>query len=270
MNWLSSISSWAGYYTGTDQQQAPQEAEIRVERASSCINASEMPIEELNGYVEKLFDEFSKDVRNAKDERWEKCASGPLYAVWRSKQSDDTGIYQLKVVGRIPFAPDVVSSVLFNHDLRMLWDINFTDIRDIDTLVNGSKIVYYAMTSPFPQIVGNRDFLHLRNTKVLDKNQGVIVLDVSTVHTHVPEKEYFIRAETKISGGLLEPTLVPNVQTKLLDQGTLYSCITQVDMKGIIPKSFTNMVASQVTSNWFDSLSKACESHSKGELKKAS
>jgi len=158
---------------------------------------------------------------------------------------------------------------LFDHDLRIIWDTNFTDIHDIEKLSNGSTIVYYAMSSPFPQLVGNRDFLHLRSVKVLPKEEGKIILDVSTVHPKVPEKDYFIRAETKISGGLLEPTLVPNVQTKLLDQGTLYCCITQVDMKGIIPKSLTNLVASTVTSAWFYSLSKACEAHSKGELKKS-
>jgi hypothetical protein len=83
-----------------------------------------------------------------------------------------------------------------------------------------------------PPGVSDRDFVHLRQRRRLEKNKAVI-LDVSTEHEQALEPyAHYIRAHTYVSGGLLEPFEMKDPDTDQTVMGTLYTTITQVDLKG--------------------------------------
>jgi hypothetical protein len=214
--------------------------------------------------LEKRIEEFLVEAKSKNQDKWEKCNVTDWWTVYRSKDIDESGIYRLKMVGRIPATVDVVHKVLFDHSLRLTWDTVIASIELIETLPNGGSIIYIASKSPFG--VANRDFVHIRSDKTTPKGERIVV-DISTLHPKCPEKLDFVRAETIFSAGLLEQTYIPNIETKTLQEGTLYTTITQVDVKGAVPKTIVNLFATQVTSAWFTALSAACAAYNKGELK---
>jgi len=182
--------------------------------------------------------------------------------VW--KQTDEvTGVYKIKLQGKIRYPLEVVLAVLFEHKLRLAWDKILSDIREVDSQ-EGWPVLYIASRSPAWTPIANRDFVHMRVSKPTEK--GKIVIDFSTQNKNAPEKEGYVRAHTHFSGGLLETAEVPHLHTKQPMQGTLYGMITQADFKGYIPKTVVNWVTARSTADWFESLSKACELHVAGKL----
>jgi len=227
-------------------------------------NNKEEYVKTQTEYVEKKITEFMSEVKTPEHEKWEKVAQTDFYTIYRKKEYDETGLYRLKIIGRIPHKLDVVGKMLFEHQYRKSWDTVIADVKLIETLSNGCDIIHIQANAPFG--IAGRDFVHIRTSRDLPKG-AKLVLDVSTVHPGVPETLDYVRAETIFSGGILESTFVPNMETKSLQEATLYSMITQVDIKGIIPKTLVNMVITKSTCDWFVSLTDACGKFAKGELK---
>jgi len=225
---------------------------------------------ELQEKIDKAINDFLGELKKP-DADWEKCGSNDRVTVWR-KFEEESGLYKLKIVGRIAVSPEVVSDVLFNHKLRLAWDSVLESIVELETTPFGANILHITARSPPMTMVANRDFVHIRTSRecphTSSKNEkGHVVVDISVEHLQAPEKEGVVRAVTHLSGGVLESTLIPNMQTKGLDNGTMYHMISHVDLKGYIPKTIVNLVSATTTLSWFESLASAAEKHAKGELK---
>jgi len=212
--------------------------------------------------ADKAIDQFLLELKT--DQEWEKANFNDNVTVWR-KMDGDSGLYRIKMIGHLPVALNVVDKVLFEHHIRLSWDTILDTIIPIEEIETGTHLLH--ITAKSPPGVAWRDFVHLRRTRQVPKDQSKIVLDLSTISDKVPEREGYVRANTIFSGAILSPDLVPNMQTKTLDEGTKYSMISQVDIKGYIPQSLVNWALSYTTIEWFDALSKACEACAKGELK---
>jgi hypothetical protein len=201
---------------------------------------------------------------------WEKCGSNDRVSVWR-KFEEDSGLYRLKIVGKINAPQEIVHQCLFDHKLRLAWDTVLESIREIETTANGSPILHITARSPPMTMVANRDFVHIRTYRdtAHSTNKGEtakVIVDISVDHPQAPEVEGVVRATTLLSGGILESTLIPNMATKGLDNGTTYYMISHVDLKGYIPKTIVNLVSANATLAWFESLAAACEKHKQGQL----
>jgi len=215
---------------------------------------------------------FIKELKTV-DASWLKCNSTEAVSVW-FKSDEKSGIHRVKIIGRIPVPVEVVDKVLFDNQLRIAWDSvlesakELTEFKEHD---NGLKTCFIHFVAKGAYGVAGRDFVHLRAVKNMETKgedqPGKLVLDTSTTHIEVKEKEGYVRAHTYFSGGIIEPTLIPNLTTKKLDNGTLYSMISQVDLKGYIPKTIINMVSASTTLEWFQSLARACEAYKQGKLK---
>jgi len=226
---------------------------------------------EVQAKIDKAIEDFLSELKKSETD-WEKCGSNDRVTVWR-KFEEASGLYRLKIVGKIPVAPEVVSDVLFDHKLRLAWDTVLESIVELETTPYGSNILHITAKAPPMTMVSNRDFVHVRTTRecphTTSKNEkGKVVVDISVEHPGAPEKEGVVRAITHLSGGVLENTLIPNMQTKGLDNGTIYHMISHVDLKGYIPKQIVNLVSATTTLSWFESLAAAAEKHAKGELKR--
>jgi len=227
---------------------------------------------DLQTKIDKAIDDFIAELKKpASETDWEKCGSNDRVTVWR-KFEENSGLYKLKMVGKINVPPEVVSEVLFNHKLRLAWDTVLESINEIDTTPFGSTVLHITARSPPMTMVANRDFVHVRTTREtahtsVKNEKAKAVVDISIEHPAAPEKEGVVRAYTLLSGGILESTLIPNMQTKGLDSGTIYHMISHVDLKGYIPKTIVNLVSATTTLAWFESLATAAEKYHKGELK---
>jgi len=238
------------------------DATVQLEPINAIETNGEEQSQTREQEIEKTMEEFLAELKRP-DPSWEKCSTTDTLSVYR-KWDETSGIYRIKIIGRIAYKPEVVYTVLFDHGLRRAWDKVIDKIVELEKVENAVVLHISAVSPVFG--IANRDFVHIRSEKLLPKDGGRLILDISTTHPKCPQIEGCIRAETTCSGGLLESTFIPNIKSKTLDCGTLYSMVSHVDLKGIIPKPIVNFVSTRSTADWFESLSKACEQYSKGEL----
>ncbi|PFH38685.1 START domain-containing protein [Besnoitia besnoiti] len=131
--------------------------------------------------------------------------------------------------------------------MRLQWDSTFEDYRIIESNVNHNEIIYCLMKAPFP--VSNRDFLQWRRTEV-DLEAGVVkMLMRSASHPSVPERPGVVRAETILSGYVMQAR-GPNSSSVFI--------LAQTDVKGLIPKWVVNTTAARAPVGWVENLRKAC------------
>eukprot|EP01114_Cavostelium_apophysatum_P005529 TRINITY_DN1670_c0_g1_i2.p1 TRINITY_DN1670_c0_g1~~TRINITY_DN1670_c0_g1_i2.p1 ORF type:complete len:267 (-),score=52.97 TRINITY_DN1670_c0_g1_i2:57-752(-) len=219
---------------------------------------------EAEAHIEKAIADFLHEIQHP-DPSFEVASHKEQVTVWKSKAVDESGIYKVKFVGRIPFTQDVVLKVMFDNGLRKAWDTVIDYITEVETLPSGKVVLHIATKSPVWGVAA-RDFVHIRTDRMIKENERLI-LDVSGKHEKCPEQHGFVRAISYVSGGLFENYQFPDPVTKTLKTGTQYTMVSQVDFAGIIPKMIVNMVASKTVATWFDSLTKACENYVNGQLK---
>jgi len=214
--------------------------------------------EEIVARIDKVVGDFLSEVANPAS-NWETCSVKETVSVWR-RSDDGSGVYMIKIVGKINFPQETVLKVLFDHSLRRAWDTVIETVKEVEELPNKSKVLYIA-TKSVVWGIAPRDMIHVRTEKTVeDKPDALVILDVGLDdHPLCPDRaaQGYVRAYTYVSGGLFEP----------IESGTLYTMVSQVDVKGIIPKMVVNMVSTKATSDWFDSLKKACETYTNGTLK---
>jgi len=129
---------------------------------------------------------------------------------------------------------------------RLKWDTTFSDFKLIESDIDGCEIIYCLLKAPFP--VANRDFLQWRRTET-DATDTTKIMMRSASHPSIPEKNGVIRAETLISGYIIEPKSPTSTSLFIL---------AQTDVKGYIPKWIVNAGAARSPIQWVENLRKAC------------
>ncbi|CAD8058991.1 unnamed protein product [Paramecium primaurelia] len=147
---------------------------------------------------------------------------------------------------------DILLKAIHNEKYRQKWDkilLSFQVLERESAIVD---IIYYYVKSP--PCVDNREFCQKRILKYdFPKPGKTCLLYFSVDHNKAPKFKGHIRAETLISGYILES--IPG-------GSRLYFCSNN-DVKGDIPKSLVNYVASRAPISWINSLRKGCEDHDK-------
>ncbi|CAD8148626.1 unnamed protein product [Paramecium octaurelia] len=147
---------------------------------------------------------------------------------------------------------DILLKAIHNEKYRQKWDkilLSFQVLERESAIVD---IIYYYVKSP--PCVDNREFCQKRILKYdFPKPGKTCLLYFSVDHNKAPKFKGHIRAETLISGYILES--IPG-------GSRLYFCSNN-DVKGDIPKSLVNYVASRAPISWINSLRKGCEDYNK-------
>ena len=120
--------------------------------------------------------------------------------------TEKSPIMLLRTIAFIENIPtDIVFETIANQDVRRSWDkvlSNFEILEDHPE--QGVSILYYMIKPPIG--LSNRDFLQQRKVKKDFPSPGVITMHFkSTTHPLCPEKPKTVRAETILSGYLIEP-----------------------------------------------------------------
>lgn len=154
----------------------------------------------------------------------------------------------MAVVEGVPL--EVMWKSISDITLRARWEPIFSAFEHVASNPDGSEVIYCVMKTPFP--VTNRDFVH-RQTLLLDypaKGQAVIHF-MSVEHASKPAKGSPVRAQTVISGYLIKE------MSKFPLRCSIH-IVTQVDMKGSIPKTLINAFAAGGSRGWVEKYKKGC------------
>eukprot|EP01117_Protostelium_nocturnum_P008301 TRINITY_DN2967_c0_g1_i1.p1 TRINITY_DN2967_c0_g1~~TRINITY_DN2967_c0_g1_i1.p1 ORF type:complete len:263 (+),score=89.15 TRINITY_DN2967_c0_g1_i1:76-864(+) len=205
--------------------------------------------------AEKMLERFLTELKNT-DNAWEPVFSTDKIQAWK-KINEETGVYQVKFIAMVPYSQAVVEKNLFDLSIRKSWDSMISEIIPIEKYSNGDELIHFQ--APGLMGVGARDLVHYRIRRELPEDNANIVLDVSVVNDRIPEDPNYVRAHTVLSAGKFQPTKFLDKNTKKLEDACLYSMISELDAKGLVPKAMINFFGPAQTQNWFENLCAACE-----------
>ena len=151
--------------------------------------------------------DFEQIINIAREDlsSWDNTCSGDNVNVYK-KMTGDSPIMLLRTIAHIQnIPPDIVFETIANQEVRRGWDkvlSNFEIIEDHPE--KGVSILYYMIKTPIG--VSNRDFLQQRKVRKNYPAPGMITMHFKSVtHPKCPEKPKTVRAETIISGYIIEP-----------------------------------------------------------------
>ena len=184
--------------------------------------------------------DFKKLMRVAQEEvsSWDNAGSGDNVDVYK-KLIDGSPFVLMKTYALVEnITPEVIYEVMANQEIRSKWDkviSNFEIIEDFPD--EGRSVLYYMVKTPIG--VSNRDFVQQRKVKKNFPVEGAITMHFKSVtHPKCPEKSRTVRAETLISGYIMEPATDSKGRPS-----TRLTIISQNDIKGVVPKTLVNMAA---------------------------
>jgi len=152
---------------------------------------------------------------------------------------------------------DDVAPLAFLYNLveaesRATWDNMFTDFRVIESIGEGSDVVYLVLPSP-ALAVAARDFVLHRRIAIENTLEGkrYSIIQRSALHASMPETRGMVRAENIIGGY--------SVFQKSGSSKTSLFVTTMSDPKGRVPSWAVNAMASKKLVSWVDRLYRACK-----------
>ncbi|KAL8432214.1 hypothetical protein Efla_005110 [Eimeria flavescens] len=195
-----------------------------------------------------------KQSHDPSDPMWELTVDQQHIKVYKYN-SPDSPVVLVKAYAKLDGIPlNVLCHHIRHIPTRLKWDTTFGDYRVVEQDVDGCEMIYCLMKAPFP--VSNRDFLQWRRTEEDAEANVTRMLLRSADHPSMPEKSGVVRAETLISGYIME------AQKTDSSSSTLF-ILAQTDVKGLIPKWVVNTTAARAPVGWVDSLRKACKAYMK-------
>lgn len=206
----------------------------------------------IGSYEFKFLEE--KQAHDDADSMWELTVDQAAIRVYKYN-SPDSPVVLVKAYATLDGIPlNVLCHHIRHIPTRLKWDTTFGDYRVIEQDVDGCEMIYCLMKAPFP--VSNRDFLQWRRTEEDEEAKVAKMLMRSADHPSVPEKSGCVRAETLISGYIMEARMGNEKSSDLF-------ILAQTDVKGLIPKWIVNTTAARAPVGWVESLKKACIAYMK-------
>lgn len=150
-----------------------------------------------------------------------------------SKVKEGSTVRLIKVVTNFAdVSPSLMYDVLHDADYRKCWDDNMMECFEICQIDRYNDIGYYSIKCPSP--MRNRDFVTQRSWYWEDDN--FIIFNHTVHHKDVPQKKGLIRGNSILSGYYVERK----------GDGCLLTYVSQVDLKGIIPKWLVNKASTKI------------------------
>ncbi|KAL9974023.1 hypothetical protein ACROYT_G020552 [Oculina patagonica] len=150
-----------------------------------------------------------------------------------SKTKEGSTVRLIKVVTNFKdVSPSLMYDVLHDGDYRRSWDDNMLECFEICQLDRCNDIGYYSIKCPSP--MKNRDFVTQRSWNWEEDN--FIIFNHTVHHKDVPLKKGLIRGNSVLSGYY--------VQRK--GDGCSLTYVSQVDLKGNIPKWLVNKASTKI------------------------
>lgn len=146
---------------------------------------------------------------------------------------------------------DIMYGAIEDSSLRSGWESLFGSFEIVEkNPERNSEVIYYTLNAPFP--VQDRDFLQRRTILHDYPVKGQVIMHfVSIDHPKKPLLDKYIRAHTHIAGYLFK-------QLSSFPLRCAIYIVSQVDVKGLIPKSIVNWCAARSCRQWVDAYEAGC------------
>jgi len=206
--------------------------------------------EVLGNETEELLKKVNS-VGNDNEMKWERVVNVPNITIEKIKP-EDSPVVLLRCWATIQgFTPQEIFEQIYNTEKRAKWETVTMGLREVEKISDTQHYIYFYVKTPIG--ISERDFVQKRNYQFDYPEKGHITMSFkSTKHDNVPPVKGRVRGETYFAGYILRPSKKSSNSTDL--------CIlSQVDIKGNIPKSIVNMVAGKAPAEWVNKLTKACE-----------
>lgn len=150
-----------------------------------------------------------------------------------SKVKEGSTVRLIKVVTNFQdVSLSLMYDVLHDADYRRSWDENMLDCYEICQLDSYNDIGYYSIKCPSP--MKNRDFVTQRSWYWEEDN--FIIFNHTVNHKDAPLKKGLIRGNSILSG----------YYVRKIGDGCSLTYVSQVDLKGILPKWMVNRAATKI------------------------
>jgi len=160
------------------------------------------------------------------------------------------GNNSVKCRGPVNFPPEIIFKVIGDSKYRKTYDKNY-DSGHFLMKVGAQTYIFYQKTAKI-MIVSARDFIVLLTMNQLEDGSLLLVVASVDKNEMMPETKGVVRGFLEIGGWLLKP----------IEDGTKTECtyLTEVDLKGSIPSSVTNM-ANKMMGEQIPKLNEACKKY---------
>ena len=146
----------------------------------------------------------------------------------------------------------IMYEAIANAKTRLKWETLLGNFEVVEAYPDGvSEVIYFTVNAPMT--IQNRDFVQKRITLFEYPQKRQILMHFQSIeHPAKPVYKNFVRAHTTIAGYLFKEISAFPLRCSL-------SIVSQVDIKGLIPKSIVNMCAGRSSRNWVRSYREGCK-----------
>lgn len=220
------------------------------ELKSSIIELKQSIIEDVQIIIHKYqncYDELlCVEKEPTSDKIWRQVVDKPDTRVYQ-KKLNNSPICIIKAFCIVPYSVNTVFRAIWDTTIRTKWDQLFLKFEIIEKNPD-YELLYFMIKTPIG--LTKRDWLQRRIFIRDYPAPGDLCMHFVSVESPLkPPVPKVIRAETVISGYIIRPG--PN------DTCTV-TIITQNDIKGLIPTSIVNRVASKAPADWVKNMIKGC------------
>jgi hypothetical protein len=228
--------------------------EMLMEKSDQVRHATRISKNEILSvieYVEATKTFSSSSLSNG----WSLCSEGENFDCFKSID-ESTGIVRTRTWAKLPnVPPQTLFHILYNCEARKSWDHHYSrfvsEWSDNDQL----DIIDAVVSAPFG--CASREFLEWRRKNVPARNRtdrtGNFVIYLRSFDDNRPVGKNNVRAEVWLSGYLIQWWMSPEGEPL----GSQVLVMTQIDVKGLIPKYLVNALSSSGPKRWVKSVTAA-------------
>ena len=236
-----------GSFMSVDEMFAEKNDEIR-----HLTKISDLEIRSVISYVEgtRWFSEATPDKLPA---GWSICSQGDSFDTFKSID-ESSGVVRTRTWAKIAgVPPHTLFYILYKNSARKSWDHHYARFETewVDPADPTLDIIDAVVAAPFG--CANREFLEWRKRSVPEPNRPersgkfVIYLRSWSPMGGRPVGKGCVRAEVWLSGYLIQWWTDPTTGSVL---GSDVMVMTQIDIKGLIPKYIVNALSSSAPRKW--------------------
>ena len=241
----SSLSSSKTHFSTIEEMLDETRDEIRHQ-----VPISEAEIASAVEYVEKTR-VFSLDTTNSCPKEWSKCSEGETFDCFKSVD-ELSGLVRTRTWAKIAnVPPQCLFHILYDNAARKNWDHHYVKFETVSQQSRDLDILDAIVGAPFG--CANREFMEWRRRMVTNNEKFVIYLRSWSGSACRAVLKGNVRAEVWLSIYLVQ--WWRDTEGNFL--GSEVMVMSQVDIKGLIPRYLVNALSASAPKRWVKSVTNA-------------
>jgi hypothetical protein len=231
-------------------------SEMLNEQDENLRHSTPISVEEIQSAVSYV--ESTRGL--AEDQTWSLCCSTDTFDCYKSID-DKTGLVRTRTWARIAgIPPQTLFHILYDNEARKHWDHHYARFETIFRDPNDPNLDILDAIVSAPLGCANREFLEWRRKMLPQQNREnregkfVIFLRSWSGPTSRPVIRGNVRAEVWLSAYLIQWWKDEETGEVL---GSEVMVMTQIDIKGLIPKYLVNALSSSAPKKWVKGVTSA-------------